>query len=847
MSNIKLQLYQKANDNKGTETDLQQMIETIAGRTGASANIEQKQIRIRELLKAGKDNEASELKRTLPGVTWCGTFAPTRAIKNLQQYNPFQIFDIDKLQPDELATLVEKLKTDPYIFLFFISPSGNGIKGLIRTAAAPAQHKEYFTAVEKYFADNYKAIDESGKDVSRLCFLPVDYNLYHNPKSKIFVVEPPKEISEDQKQALSKTTKKEQQELQSSGQTVNDIYERTLQYRDYKEGDGTKKSGRNNFIFKFACNCNRVGISEMECLSFAEGFANDKPQKEIKSTIASAYKTTASEAGKFKNQSGNNSTAGNKNKKGTAANGSKPNSSNAGVAIKNQFWKKITFKKGRGDDAYEVTRYELVRRIFLKFLDGEGFNLMRTGEKGYEIVYHNNGILKPVEPEMIKHHVKDWCQQQALDDVEEMILKGQKNYFSLTELNSLPYKEFTIVKDTEQQTNFYFKNCSVSVDADGNVKTHKYSNTGNCIWDANKIPHDFAIQPIDFLDKELNVLPVDKLPCEFARFVRLASHNPKNEEEAGFAPKIITERFFSFCTSIGYLLDGWKHPAKRQGIFAVDHRIAERGEHNGRSGKSIIPKACQTMKCVATINGKTYDPRYQFANEVITVDTQIINFNDMRQNFDVEDIFEIIADDYNVNRRNLGYIHFKYISSPKVYYSTNSIPKGDGGSYRARMHCIEFSDYFNEDHTPFEEFGHSFFSDDWPADEWQRFFNFMVWCVGLYKVKGLVPYPMPNYEKRKLIIEVVPEFIDFMDDRDKVKLNERQEKISLLNGYNEIHKQLYGNMIKPHTFAKWVKQYCKNKGYIFNPKQKGHFDKSNSTEYYTIADADFKNEQTTLL
>ena len=104
MSNIKLQLYQKANDNKGTETDLQQMIETIAGRTGASANIEQKQIRIRELLKAGKDNEASELKRTLPGVTWCGTFAPTRAIKNLQQYNPFQIFDIDKLQPDDTGS-----------------------------------------------------------------------------------------------------------------------------------------------------------------------------------------------------------------------------------------------------------------------------------------------------------------------------------------------------------------------------------------------------------------------------------------------------------------------------------------------------------------------------------------------------------------------------------------------------------------------------------------------------------------------------------------------------------------------------------------------------------------------
>ena len=68
--------------------------------------------------------------------------------------------------------------------MLWLSPSGNGIKFLIRTDLIASDHKAvYFSAVE-YFEEKYKLkIDISGSDVSRLCYVSYDPNLFYNPSS----------------------------------------------------------------------------------------------------------------------------------------------------------------------------------------------------------------------------------------------------------------------------------------------------------------------------------------------------------------------------------------------------------------------------------------------------------------------------------------------------------------------------------------------------------------------------------------------------------------------------------------------------------------------------------------
>lgn len=827
---LKLQLYNGKKDNQGIVTSLTQIIGTITGPslkpfvlTGIYKNI----------LNTTDATEKEKLqlqydaaKGQLPAVTWSGTFSKRKAA-NIMHYSQLICLDVDKLE--FAADLKRQIIKDEFVKLLFISPSGHGLKIIVHTTGTPQSHKDYFNALKNYFETKYKIeVDPSGKDVSRLCFLCHDADLFYNSTSKQFsLTESPKE-----NKPAPALTKPQQTKLTGTTENCQDVFDFTSNILTYTEGN------RNRFIYLFANNCNRKGISMADCSNY--GFANftDREPEELRQTIENAYNNNIAENGKYKK--GTKAAVQTDSKEIKKFNsehlptGGKTTKASEPVT---QFWRKYKIKKGKGEEGYEKEIIELNRVDFSDFLFQNGFHLLHTGKAGYQLCQSGAGVIKPVEPHHVKQYVLLWCKKQGYRDVEEMLRKGQKQYFAANELDALPYKDIEVKKDTHENSFFYFKNCWVSV-SESEIKTHPYSELTEYIWEGNKIDRDFKLDPQSIDDENENVTP-QAMDCEFARFLYYFSYNPKCPEEKDFDPKTINERFWSIATAYGYLLDGYKHPAERKGIFAVDHKIGEKGEQNGRTGKSILPKAASYLKVVAPINGKSFKPDYQFKYEQITRDTQIVNFNDMQRNFDVEQIFEVIADDYSVIRRANGYVDFKYYDSPKVYYSTNFTPSGEGASYSGRMHVIEASDYFSDTHSPYDEFKHSLFTD-WTDQEWNRFYNFSLQCVQSFKTIGLLKYPKSNFDMRKLINSVVPEFIDFMDA--DCLFNERIEKVALLEKFNVVYSSLYSQKLKPHTFHKWVKAYAKNRQLQFNPHRGGSFDKSNGKEYYVLANADFKKE-----
>lgn len=887
---ISIQLYNGRKDNKGSITDVAAAIATISG-DSLKQQIDKIRASKRELqhlkntLADAAPDEKEEWqnlvkrqealidkwKGDLPGVTWSGTFAPatiitpaanvaefikgnitwndiknkksyterTRSAEQIMLYSGLMCLDIDNLLPDQLKWMSIKLKDDAHTFILFVSPSGNGLKLIVKTDATPDRHKEYFLKLEQHYKKVYGIeVDKSGKDVSRLCFLTWDENIFINencfPWYRIAIDEIKLPVEKPaQPQKATKLSKAQQTDLQGTDEDLYSVQVFTEKVMQYTEGN------RNNFVHLFSCNANRKGFSLSDCLGFAEGTFCELPADEIKATVESAYKNNVNEHGKFKK--GNTKKMGigvdENNKKSKPLNLPEHSEKAKGNSTFTQFWRKHEITKGKGDDAYKKEITELSRVDFSDFLYESGFHLLHTGKSGYQMCQSGNGVIKPVEPHQVKQYVLQWCKQRGFRDVEEMLRKGQKQYFAANELDSLPYKEIDVKKDTKEESYFYFKNCWVSVSADG-IKTHQYSELKEYIWEGNKIDKDFT-QEWQCIENKQENIDISIMSCEFAKFLYLFAYNPKSDEEKDFEPATINERFWSIATSYGFLLDGYKHPADRKGIFAIDHKIGDKGEQHGRTGKSIIPKAASYLKVTATINGKSFKPDYQFKYEPITRDTQIVNFNDMQRSFDVEQIFEVIADDYSVIRRSNGYVDFTYYDSPKVYYSTNFTPNGEGASYAGRMHVIEASDYFSDTHSPYTEFKRSLFTD-WDDKEWNRFFNFSLQCVMALKMTGLVKYPKSNFDMRKLISSVVPEFIDFMDA--EFPRNKRVEKLALLEKYNATHYSLYNNKLKPHTFHKWVKLYAKNKLLSYNPHKDGSFDKSNGTEFYVLGDADFKPE-----
>lgn len=126
-------------------------------------------------------------KKKLPVATFCANFKESlRTKEGLNQYNCVMIIDIDHVGNHAINQLFEKLSQDKYLFGLWISPSGNGIKGLIKinyeadfsSNEVDIWHYTAFAQIAFYFKEKYNIdLDASGKDFTRLCFISHDSNI----------------------------------------------------------------------------------------------------------------------------------------------------------------------------------------------------------------------------------------------------------------------------------------------------------------------------------------------------------------------------------------------------------------------------------------------------------------------------------------------------------------------------------------------------------------------------------------------------------------------------------------------------------------------------------------------
>ena len=120
--------------------------------------------------------QRAELKKGLDYVTPAGTFT-RRANNALDTASGLLVLDFDHV-PDvgaARAALLADALLAPELVLLFTSPSGDGLKVLVRTDPTAA-HLDNFRAYAAYVGARYAALglvpDEAGKDVARACYVP---------------------------------------------------------------------------------------------------------------------------------------------------------------------------------------------------------------------------------------------------------------------------------------------------------------------------------------------------------------------------------------------------------------------------------------------------------------------------------------------------------------------------------------------------------------------------------------------------------------------------------------------------------------------------------------------------
>lgn len=144
---------------------------------------------LRQLLADGKKKEYDLQKKKLPAFTPCGTYEGGRKQDRITSYSKLVILDIDKLTQPKLASIKEKAGTEKYTLAMFESPSGNGLKILVRVSTGREHHLTAFNQVKNHYESILGVkVDPTGKDITRLCFLSWDKDAILNPDARSYPV-----------------------------------------------------------------------------------------------------------------------------------------------------------------------------------------------------------------------------------------------------------------------------------------------------------------------------------------------------------------------------------------------------------------------------------------------------------------------------------------------------------------------------------------------------------------------------------------------------------------------------------------------------------------------------------
>jgi len=224
-------------------------------------------------VNSGNTKQANELKLKLPAFTISATYNGKRKKENVESYSGLLHLDYDKL--DNIQDIKSKIISNPYTYAAFVSPSGKGLKVLVKCDNDLSTHTYAFNALRSYY-DNLLDVesDKSVKDVLRLCFVSYDSDMYLNENSKVFNYQ-----SYPSNESIS------QKDLEW-------VWNFTANKEEFIEGN------RNNFIHLYGCNANRYGFQISDAINYAYSYSDNEFSKdEIKQSINSAYENNANENG----------------------------------------------------------------------------------------------------------------------------------------------------------------------------------------------------------------------------------------------------------------------------------------------------------------------------------------------------------------------------------------------------------------------------------------------------------------------------------------------------------------------------------------------------------------------
>jgi hypothetical protein len=729
-------------------------------------------------IRLEKDKEKRNLlKQSLPAICFSGKFTKRNDV-SLVEHSGIICLDFDGYESDKLLLEEkERITKDRYTYSVFISPSGLGLKVLVKIPAEPDNHKNFFNSLEKHYDSPY--FDKTCKNVSRVCYESYDPLVFLNEQSSVF-----NQITEQEYQEVVK---------HKGVQTIpitdeNKIVE--ILFKWWERKYGLKNGERNNNVYILASAFNDFGVNKTLAEYIMNDFAtNDFPLLEVKRTINSAYAQSQNfgtkyyededKVNKVKQQLRRGITK-TKIKQELEENTDVDDSVVVSVIERleeeqsqQKFWSKS-----------EKGVINIVHISFKKFLEENGFYKFNPeGSKNYVFVKVTNNLIDHTSEKEIKDFVLTY-----LLDVEDISVYNyfaeKVKYFREEFLTLLSSINVYFIADNKDTAYLYYNNCAVKVTKE-DVTPIDYLDLGGYVWKDHVIDRVFDICEIT--------------DCNYKTFVG---------NIAGGTEK----RIRSMESTIGFLLHGWKNLSYCPATILNDELISDNPE--GGTGKGLFMTGLGQMKKLVVIDGKSFNFERSFAYQLVSADTQILCFDDVKKHFDFERLFSVVTEGLTLEKKNKDAIKIPFHKSPKIAITTNYAIKGSGSSFERRKWELELTQYYTKEFTPLVEFGKLMFGE-WGDHDWCQFDNYMIGCLQLYLDKGLLKSDFVNLKTRKFSAETCHEFAEWCgaiggQKTDKLVRNKKIYKNDLYLDFIEENPDFAPKSkmtVSRNRFNKWLQSY----------------------------------------
>jgi len=728
-------------------------------------------------IRAEKDKSQRNIyKQSLPAVCFSGKFTK-RSDTSLEEHSGLICLDFDGYETNkDLLQEKERLSKNKYIFSVFISPSGKGLKALVKIPSDPDNHKSYFLSLQTFF--NSKYFDTTSKNISRVCYESYDPLIYVNETSSVW-----DKIEEEEFNEINKNVDRPTIPITDENKIVDILTKWWIKKYPMVEGQ------RNHNVYVLASAFNDFGVNQTLAEFVLNNYATkDFKSIEIKRTIQSAYAQKQNFGTKYYEDEDKVNQIRFRLKQG----GTKKQVRDEfveevdPVIIDNvinrieeeQSHHKFWTKSDKGV-------IKIVHFFFKAFLEEHGFYKFNPqGSKNYVFVKVTNNLIDHTSEKEIKDFILNYLLE--LDDVSVYNYFAENTrYFREEFLTLLSSIDVYFIEDNKDTAYLYFKNSAVKVTKKELVSID-YLDLGGYVWKDHVIDRPFVM--------------CETAECDFKKFINNICGN--NES-----------RILSMQSTIGYLLHGWKNLSYSPAVILNDEVISDNPE--GGTGKGLFMNGLAQMKKLVVIDGKSFNFEKSFAYQLVSADTQILCFDDVKKYFDFERLFSVVTEGLTLEKKNKDAIKIPFSKSPKVAITTNYAIKGKGNSFERRKWELELSRHYTRNNTPLKEFGKLMFGE-WNDDEWCQFDNYMIECLQLYLDKGLIKSEFVNLKIRQLAAETCHEFIEWcglvdgIPENEKLKINNKVYKPDLYMDFIEDNPDFAPKAkmtVSRIRFYKWLHAY----------------------------------------